>query len=209
MIRVFLIDDHPVVRQGMRALPSKNAEITIVGEAATAHEALQVLSVQEVDVVLMDARLPDMRTKELIQKLREHHPSIRILVLSAYQDAELVRTMLQTGIDGYLLKDEPLNRIAAAITEVMLGWKVFSPHIFETLQEIMGETTTSAEMDPLAELTPREREVLSLMAEGLSNATIASRLHISERTVKYHITNIYAKLGVKNRTEAILLALKH
>jgi len=191
-------------------LSAQDADIVIVGEAEDAQGTLALVEELDADVLLLDAVLPGMRTKKLVMEIKERRPSIHILILSAYKDSNLVMGLLQAGVDGYLLKEESLKRIAQAIVEVMNGEKAFSTDILTILQEAaLGEDGWSSERKRLASLTDREREVLTLMAKGLSNREIAERLVISERTVKYHVGNIYSKLGVKKRTEAVLLALKH
>jgi len=191
-------------------LTSHNADIVIVGEAKNAPETLTLIEQQEADVLLLDAVLPGKRTRALVHELKTQYPNMRILVLSAYKDPNLVMGLLRAGVDGYLLKEESLKRIAQAIVEVTNGKKAFSTDILSILQEAaMGERGWPSERRQLASLTEREKEVLALMAEGLSNREIAERLVISERTVKYHVGNIYGKLGVRKRTEAVLLALKY
>jgi len=209
-IRVILADDHPIVRSGMRMLPTQDENIVIVGEAEDAQGTLALVEELEADVLLLDAVLPGMRTKKLVHEIKHRRPNMHILILSAYNDPNLVLGLLQAGVDGYLLKEESLKRIAQAIVEAMNGEKSFSTDILTILQEAaLGKNGWPSERRRLASLTDREKEVLSLMAEGLNNREIAERLAISERTVKYHVGNIYGKLGVKTRTEAVLLALKY
>jgi DNA-binding NarL/FixJ family response regulator len=210
MIRVVLADDHPVVRAGTRTMLAQNEDIEIVGEAKNADEALQLVIATQPDVLLLDAVLPGKRTKRLMRTLHEQQPALRILILSAYKDADLVMGLLREGARGYLLKEESMNTIARAIRDVMDGKKIFSTDIIELLQQAaLGDKETTDEKRAMATLTEREREVLALMVKGMNNAAIAKQLYISERTVKYHIGNIYGKLGVENRTEAVLLALKY
>jgi len=210
MIRVVLADDHPVVRAGTRTMLAQNEDIEIVGEAKNADEALQLVIATQPDVLLLDAVLPGKRTKRLMRTLHEQQPALRILILSAYKDADLVMGLLREGARGYLLKEESMNTIARAIRDVMDGKKIFSTDIIELLQQAaLGDKEATDEKRAMATLTEREREVLALMVKGMNNAAIAKQLYISERTVKYHIGNIYGKLGVENRTEAVLLALKY
>ncbi len=209
MIRVVLADDHPVVRAGTRLMLAQSGDIEIVGEAGDAAEALQVTAEVRPDVLLLDATLPGQRAKTIIRALRRQQPQMRILILSAHKDVDLVMGLLREGVSGYLLKEESMAAITRAIKDVTRGNKAFSAEILEMLQQAaLGEIASPSTRNPLHDLTEREKEVLGLMAEGLSNAAIARRLFISERTVKYHIGNIYGKLGVENRTAAVLLALK-
>jgi len=208
MISVILADDHPVVREGTRAMLAQNTDIQILGEARDAIETLQRLSEATPDVLVLDAVLPGMRAKTLVRTVHNQYPNVRILILSAHKDADLVMGLLREGASGYLLKEESMDAIAQAIRDVAQGRKVFSADILELLQQAALGEIAQTEAPPLQQLTKREREVLDLVVAGLNNAAIARRLFISERTVKYHIGNIYGKLGVKNRTEAVLVALK-
>ncbi len=211
MIRVLLADDHPVVRAGTRAMLDRNEDIEVVGEAGNAAETLQMAAATHPDVLLLDAVLPGQRTHILVRDLLTQQPDLRILILSAYKEVGLVMGLLRAGVFGYLLKETPTDAIARAIRDVQQGKKAFSPEIVELLQQVaLGEIASSIQNpnNPLNKLTKREKEVLDLMVEGLNNHAIAQRLFISERTVKYHISNIYGKLAVENRTEAVLLAIK-
>ncbi|NOX63330.1 MAG: response regulator transcription factor [Chloroflexi bacterium] len=209
MIRVILADDHPIVRAGTRMWLARDGDVEIVGEAEDALQALGLAKGCGAEVLLLDARLPGMRTKALVEAVKKECSHLRILVLSAYKDADLVMGLLRAGVDGYLLKEEPPEAIAAGIKAVMQGGRPLSGEIVALLQTAaLGEAPSVSKRDLLEELTEREREVLLLMVEGASNAAIAQALFISERTVKFHVGNIYQKLGVKNRTEAVLLALE-
>jgi len=189
-------------------LLTQNADIRIAGEAETASGVLEILQRVPADVLLLDAMLPGMRAKALVQAVRQQHPGLPILVLSAYKDPRLVMGLLQAGVSGYLVKGEDMEDIARAIHDVQRGKRPLSAEIVALLQQAaLGKTEPPAAL-PLDTLTQREREVLDLMSQGLSNEDIAQRLYISERTVKFHTGNIYSKLGVKNRTEAVLLLLK-
>ena len=191
-------------------LPSQNADIVIVGEAKNAQETLRLVEEDGADVLLLDAVLPGMRTGALVHEIKKRQPHIHILILSAYKDPDLVMGLLRAGVDGYLLKEEPLERISQAIIGVMNGNKLFSSDVLDILHDVaLGHASQTPEEKRLALLTEREREVLSLMADGLSNQEIAEKLSITERTVKYHVGNIYGKLGVRTRTEAVLLALQY
>ncbi len=209
-IHVILAEDHPIVRSGMRMLPSQNPDIVIVGEAENAEEVLRLVEQLSADVILLDAVLPGMRAKSLVKKLKKRRPALHVLILSAYKDPNLVMGLLRAGVDGYLLKEEPLEQISQAIISVMEHKKPFSDDILEILHAAaLGHDNWSLEEKRLASLTEREQEVLTLMTEGLNNQEIATSLTISERTVKYHVGNIYGKLGVKTRTEAVVIALKY
>ncbi|RMF47889.1 MAG: DNA-binding response regulator [Anaerolineae bacterium] len=208
-MRVVLADDHPIVRAGIRMLLAQTPDVDIVGEAETAAEVLETLQCVKTDVLLLDAVLPGMRTRELVQTIRTRHPHLGILVLSAYKDPHLVLGLLKAGVNGYLVKGEDMEEIVRALKDVQRGKRPLSAEIVTLLQETALGESPSSKPDPLQTLTEREKEVLMLMSEGMSNEDIAQRLFISKRTVKFHTGNIYAKLGVKNRTEAVLLMMKN
>lgn len=208
MIRVLLADDHPIVRAGTRTMLVRYEDIEIVGEAGDADETLKMAAATNPDVLLLDAVLPGRRAKILVRDLLTQQPHLRILMLSAYKDVELVMGLLRAGVSGYLLKESSIDAIAQAVRDVQQGKKAFSPEIVELLQQAALGEIASPTKNPLDKLSKREKEVLDLMVEGLSNHAISQRLFISERTVKYHIGNIYGKLAVENRTEAVILALK-
>lgn len=208
-MRVVLADDHPIVRAGIRMLLAQTPDVDIVGEAETAAEVLTTLQRAEVDVLLLDAVLPGMRTKPLVETIRRRHPRLAILVLSAYKDPHLVLGLLKAGVNGYLVKGEDMEDIVRALKDVQRGKRPLSAEIVALLQETALGGAPSSRLDPLQTLTEREREVLTLMSEGASNEDIAQKLYISERTVKFHASNIYGKLGARNRTEAVSLFLKY
>ncbi len=189
-------------------LLTQNTDIHIAGEAETASGVLEILQRVQADVLLLDAMLPGMRAKALVQSVRQQHPGLPILVLSAYKDPRLVMGLLQAGVSGYLVKGEDMEDIARAIHDVRRGKRPLSAEIVALLQQAALGGAEPPPALPLETLTQREREVLDLMSQGLSNEDIARKLYISERTVKFHTGNIYSKLGVKNRTEAVLLLLK-
>ncbi len=189
-------------------LLTQNADIRIAGEAETASGVLEILQRVQADVLLLDAMLPGMRAKSLVQSVRQQHPGLPILVLSAYKDPRLVMGLLQAGVSGYLVKGEDMEDIVRAIHDVLRGKRPLSAEIVTLLQQAALGGTKPPPAIPLETLTQREREVLDLMSQGLNNTDIARKLYISERTVKFHTGNIYNKLGVKNRTEAVLLLLK-
>lgn len=200
-IRVLLADDHPLFRAGVRTLLDRAADIEVVGEAATGTEALDLVRARRPDVLLLDMEMPEMTGVEVVERLRAVGAEVRILVLSAYNDDEYVSALLRGGAAGYLIKDEAPERIVAAVRSVARGRReVFSKRVAE-----QSRRRTGAE-PPRPALSPREREVLRLIAEGLDNGTVAARLFIAESTVKNHVTNIFAKLAVRTRAEAVAWA---
>jgi DNA-binding NarL/FixJ family response regulator len=201
-IRLIIADDHPVMRKGMRTLLEDSGWIEIVGEAATGAEALQMVQELQPDVLLLDIEMPDMSGIEVAQKLHNSGQSLRVLVLSAYDDIEYVRRLINCGVAGYLLKDEALRNVVQAVKEVAdgtTGW--FSYQIQCQLNQIIEYPSERV-------LTERELEVLGLAAQGKTNGAIANVLQISEKTVEKHLDSIYRKLEVRSRTEAAVTAIQ-
>ena len=197
-IRVVVAEDHGVVRDGLVALIEREADMTVVGQAATGRDAVTVVRAQRPDVTLMDLQMPDGDGVAAIRTLRAEFPAVRILVLTTYDGDEDIYRGLQAGAQGYLLKDVPYEELIAAIRLVHAGQKYLPPPLMAKVSERMGG----------AVLTEREREVVQLLVAGRSNAEIGTALHITEGTAKFHVTNILAKLGVQDRTQAVVVALK-
>lgn len=200
-IRVVLADDHPLFRAGVRTLLERASGIEVVAEASDGAEALERVREHNPDVLLLDMEMPEMTGVEVARRLRAMGEEARILVLSAYDDDEYVAELLQCGAAGYLTKDEVPERIVATVRNVARGrdgW--LSRGVAEKVAR--RRAVESAEQP----LSPREREVLHLIADGLDNTTIAEQLFISESTVKNHVTNIFAKIGVRTRAEAVAWA---
>jgi len=208
IIRVLLADDHPVVRAGIRAELDGAGGIEVVGEASTGDEALRLVEELCPDVLVLDVVMPGMDGVEATRVLRESHPDLRILALSAYDENECVFGILKAGANGYVLKEEALDTIVEAIRAASRGESWLSPKVAtKVIKEVRGRRPRQAH-SILLQLTKREREVLELMAQGMENVEIARALVVTEHTVKFHVSNIYGKLGVRSRTEAILLALR-
>ncbi len=203
-IRILLVDDHLMVRRGLAVMLQAFDDLTLVGEAATGTEALRLCAERGPDVVLMDLQLPDMTGVEATRALRAAHPSVQVLALTSFRDETWVQAALQAGAIGYLLKDVSIDALADAIRAAHAGRPTLAP---EAAQALIHAATRPA--PPGHDLTEREREVLSLLVEGLDNVAIAERLSVSRATVKTHVSNILAKLGAASRTEAVALALKH
>lgn len=212
MIHVLLVDDQAIVRQGLKALLSLEADLQIVGEAENGREAIaQVQRVtttpHAVDVVLMDIRMPVMDGVATTRELLRQFPQIKVLVLTTFEDDELVQQAVQAGAVGYLLKDTPSEEVAQAIRAIDRGYAQFGPGIFQKVMPAQPDPKKPEIPPGFQELTPRERQVLALIGQGASNREIAQALFLSEGTVKNHVTNILGRLGLRDRTQAALLAV--
>ena len=205
MIKVLLADDHPALRAGIKGMLEK-ADIEVVGEAADGDEALRLAERLGPDVLVLDAVMPGLRAPQVIHRLKETCPDLRVLVLTAYDDNELVFGLLDAGAVGYVLKEEALETIEAAVRAVARGESWLSPKVAaKVMKKALGKEETEEEAIPLTE---RELEVLRLMARGWSNQRIAKELSITERTVRFHVGNVLGKLGVSSRTEAVVEGVK-
>jgi len=203
MIRVLIVDDHPVVRNGLRAFLNAQPDIVVVGEASDGEGVLRQVEALRPDVVLLDCCLPGPEGPAVAAAIRERHPTVSVLALSAYDDDRLLWGMWAAGAVGYVLKDEPLERILAAVRAAGRGEPRFWPEQVERALRWWEETGRKWES-----LTEREREVLVRMAEGKSNREIAADLWISEKTVEKHVGRILEKLGVNTRIEAAIWAVR-
>ena len=204
-IRVLSVDDHEIMRGGIRYLLMANDEIELVGEARTGQEALDLCENLDPDVILMDMRMPGMDGIQTTQLVRERFPNIQVLVLTSFEEEEMIHQAVQAGAIGYLQKGISMDELADAIHSAYLGKPSLSPGAFQVLVKGSSLQEDAAGFD----LTERELEVLGLIVQGLSNHEIAGELVISVTTVKYHISNILKKLGAANRTEAAAVATKH
>lgn len=203
-IRVLLVDDHPVVLSGMRGLLEKIDDIDIVGEASNGTEALRLTNELHPDVVLLDMELPDIHGTQVALKIQQQNPEMKILALSAYDDPTYVRSLLELGAAGYLMKEEAPDKIVEAIRGVAFGerhWisRRITGQIVSWMQTGGGEPT---------KLTPREQDVLRQVVEGKTNQAIASDLRISQKTVEKYMGAIFSKLNVTSRVEAAVHAVR-
>jgi DNA-binding NarL/FixJ family response regulator len=200
VISVILVDDHPVVRVGLRGMLEAADDLRVIGEAGSGDEALTLVAALRPDVVLMDLRMPGTDGVTATAKIVEHYPRVRVLVLTTYDtDADILRA-LEAGATGYLLKDTPITALVDAVRAAARGETVLAPPVAARLVTRMRAPATE-------QLTPREVQVLTLVARGLSNVEIGQALFIGEATVKTHLLRAFAKLGVNDRTAAVTTAL--
>ena len=201
MIRVLVVDDHPIVRQGLVSVLSDEEDLEVVGEAGSGREAIGLAARLRPDVVLLDLEMDDVDGIEAIPQLRAAHPAVEVLVFTAYDTDERVLGAIRAGARGYLLKGASADEIARGIRSVASGGSYLEPRV---ASKVLAEV--SAPRRPGSTLSEREREVLRLVADGLPTKQIAASLSISERTVKFHVNSIFHKLGADNRAQAVALA---
>ena len=209
MITAVIVDDHPVVRAGMRMVLDAAADVTVVAEGASGADALRLVAQHEPDVLVLDVNLPDLNGLEVTQQLRDRDATTAILILTVHDDSQTIFGLLESGATGYVLKDEALETLVSAVRATARGESWLSPTVVrQVLHRAVGRASASPELPPFP-LTPRETQVLRLLAQGLDNAAIARRLVVTKRTVQNHVSNIYGKLGLTSRTEAALYAIRH
>lgn len=209
MITVIIIDDHPVVRAGIRTVLDQTSDITVVTEGTTGAEALNLTAQHQPDVLVLDVSLPDVSGMEVTHQLQERETAPAILVLTAHNDSQTVFELLENGAMGYVLKDEALETLAKAVRAAARGESWLSPTVArQVVRRAVAPQNPPSEAPPYLSLTPREMDVLRLLAQGLDNAAIAAQLVITKRTVQNHVSNIYNKLEVNSRTEAALWAIR-
>src|SRR5437899_11130148 len=205
-IRVLIVDDHGVVREGLRAYLELEPDIQVVGEARDGQEGVRRAQELLPDVVLMDLVMPNMDGVDATSRIKEQQPATHVIILTSFLDDERVVPAIRAGATSYLLKDVTATDLARAIRGARAGQA--KPHP-EVARRLMQQVTSPRKPDAGPQLTDREREVLSLLAEGRSNKEIARSLIVSERTVKGHVSNILGKLGLQDRTQAALYAVRH
>ena len=203
-IRVMLVDDHTMVRRGLATFLKVYDDLQLVGEAESGEAAIQLCNEALPDVILMDMSMPGMDGATTTRAIRQQFPQAQVIALTSFKEGALIKKALEAGAIGYLLKDISADDLARAIRSAHAGRATLSPDAAQALVE-----TANLPPAPGLDLTEREREVLTLMIEGLNNTQIAGRLTVSPSTIKSHVSNILSKLGVASRTEAVTLALRN
>lgn len=206
VIKVLIVDDHPIVRKGLRDLIEITPDIRAVGEAANGLEAIQMVQTLNPDIVILDLVMPGMKGIEVINSLKSNHPETRILVLTSFSEDEKIVSAIKAGALGYLLKDSSPQDLLRAVREIDRGESFLAPVAArKIIREMNQPSVTSTEIEPL---TDREIEVLTLICKGLTNQEIADQLTITRKTVITHVSKILAKLHLSNRTQAALYAIQ-
>jgi len=207
MIKVLICDDQEIVCEGLQRILKTDPQISVVGIAHNGQEALDLASQLNPDLVLMDLKMPLMNGIQATRHLRQTHPKIQVLILTTYTDDEWLFDAIRNGAAGYLLKDSPSKDLISAIKGTVLGESFIDPSVARKVLQNVAQTPQH-ESQPNITLTPREREILELLALGLSNADIASRLYLSRGTVRNYMSDLFTKLGVSDRTQAVVVGLR-
>lgn len=205
-IRILVADDHPIVREGLIAILNTQPDFEVVGEAATGPQTVEQVAALRPDVVLLDLEMPEIDGVEALRQMRQLRPDTRVIVFTAFDTDERILGAVRAGARGYLLKGAPREEIFRAIRVVHAGESLLQPIVASKLLRQVSQEQSA--LPGPETLTPRELEVLRLLARGLENKEIAAELVIAERTVKFHVSSIQGKLGAGNRTEAVVIAAK-
>lgn len=208
MISIVVADDHGIVREGLRRLLEAERDLKVCGEAEDGREVLAEVARSRPDIVILDITMPRLGGLETLERLRTDHPDTKVILLSSHNDPPFIQSAIGLRVDGYVLKHGPASEIVTAIRDVMKGGSYFSPPVArEIVEQVRAPKGQSP--DPFTLLSAREREVLHLIAEGLSAKEVATELSISTKTVEAHRTSLMRKLGVKKATELVRYALRH
>lgn len=212
MIRVMLVDDQAIVREGLSAMLGVEDDIAVVGQAGGGAEALHLVPQVMPDVVLLDVRMPDMDGLTTLARLKSAHPALSIIMVTLYDDPDYLYRAVSNGAAGYILKDASRAEFVNAVRTIAAGGAIISPAMLRDLlghiSELIDTAGSGQSCPPAMSLTPREIEVLGLMAEGMTNQQIAEQLIVSPTTIKTHVQNILQKLGVSDRTQAAVYAVR-
>jgi DNA-binding NarL/FixJ family response regulator len=205
-VRVFLLDDHEIVRRGVKELLETEGDLEVVGEAGTAAEALARIPPTRPDVAVLDVRLPDGDGVQVCREIRSAHPKIQCLMLTSFADDDALFQAIMAGASGYVLKQIKGADVVEAVRSVAAGRSLLDPSV--TARVVERLRTDSEEDELLARLSPQERNILRLIADGLTNRQIAEQVHLAEKTVKNYVSNLLAKLGMERRTQAAVYAAR-
>lgn len=206
-IRVMLVDDHKLLREGLKQLLEFDTEIEVVYQAASGEECLNMLAKNQPDVMLLDINFNGMSGLKVLREVKRHYKKIKVIILTVHNEVDYVMEALDEGADGYMLKDTGSGDLAKAIKGVFKGDRYIQPELVPVLNSRLVQK--SVEEDKMKEITKRERQILISIASGKSNQQIAEEFNISERTVKNHITNLFKKIDVKDRTQAAVFAIRN
>lgn len=209
MIQALIADDHAIVREGVRRLLEGEGDISVCAEASDGREVLEQISTHQPDIAIMDITMPRLGGLEALARIRDNHPNVKVVLLSVHGDAPFVQSAVTLGADGYVLKGGRVGEVISAVRAVLKGGSYFSPSVAKEIVEQMRSPERAGRSEPFALLSGREREVLQLIAEGLSAKEIAVDLGISPKTVEAHRTSVMRKLGARKATELVRYALRH
>lgn len=209
MIRVFIVDDHEIVRRGIAQLVDTQPDLEVVGEAGTAQEAARRIEATKPDVAVLDVRLPDGNGIDLCREIRSSHPGVFCLILTAYDDDEALRTAVLAGASGYVLKDVRSNLLVESIRRAAAGGTIHAPEAMRHAARALVSAPSADAQSPQPSLSLRESQVLALITEGLTNRDIGATLGLAEKTVKNYVSALLAKLGMERRTQAAVYGADH
>ena len=205
-IRILLVDDHRIVREGLASMLGTQPDMCVVGEAGTGNEAIDQIVRLRPDIVLLDLEMPDLDGVSVLERVRADFSDVRVIILTAYGTDERILDAVRAGAKGYLLKGAGLDEVLHAVRVAAMGGSLLEPKVAQRLLGSMERILRSGKVP--TSLTDRERDILTCIARGLSNKAIGDELHLAERTIKFHATIIFQKLGVANRAEAVAKALR-
>ncbi|WP_096438393.1 response regulator [Alteribacter populi] len=206
MINIMIVDDHAVLRDGLKTIFSLENDFVVIAEAESGEEALTKLEKNVPDLIIMDINLPKQNGVEISGKVKKQYPHVKILILTMYKHDEYFISAIKEGADGYLLKDAPSDHVVDAVRSLMSGEAVIHPSMTKKLLDLHQHADDKKENN---QLTDREKEVLDCLVKGYSNKEIAEELYISDKTVKIHVSKIFKKLRVKSRSQAVIHAIQH